>query len=108
MLDTIAILKTAAHRPGHYLYIMLNDKRYWSGLSGTSFNIRVEFGSLLDQLPPSLIVYANEGENFSIGVGLSSKAREAARKVIEQVSCEVQDVFKQLWTEFTLENEIFR
>ena len=56
----------------------------------------IELARVLEQLPPSLVVYAIEGENFSTGVGLSSKAREAVQKVVEQVSCEVQDVFKQL------------
>ena len=52
----------------------------------------IELARVLEQLPPVLIVYAIEGENFSMGVGLSSRAREAVQKVVEQVSFEVQDI----------------
>jgi hydrogenase maturation protease len=52
----------------------------------------IELARVLGRLPPSLIVYAIEGENFSTGVGLSLKASEAVQKVVERVSCEVQDV----------------
>jgi hydrogenase maturation protease len=52
----------------------------------------IELARLLDQLPPSLIIYAVEGENFSIGVGLSSRVGDAVQKVVERVSCEVQDI----------------
>ena len=45
----------------------------------------IELARVLDRLPPSLIIYAIEGENFSIGVGLSSKASEAVQKVVERV-----------------------
>lgn len=68
----------------------------------------IELARVLDLLPPSLIVYAIEGENFSMGVGLSSRAREAVQKVVEQVSFEVQDILKQLQTEFSPEDEISR
>ena len=54
----------------------------------------IELARVLDRLPRSLIVYAIEGENFSPGVGLSSKAREAVQKVVEQVNCEVQDILR--------------
>ena len=54
----------------------------------------IELARILDLLPPSLTVYAIEGENFSPGVGLSSRAREAVQKVVEQVSCEVQDIVR--------------
>jgi hydrogenase maturation protease len=55
----------------------------------------IELARIVDQLPPSLIVYAIEGENFSTGVGLSSTVEEAVRKVVEQVICEIQDALKQ-------------
>jgi hydrogenase maturation protease len=61
----------------------------------------IELARVLGRLPPSLIVYAIEGENFSTGVGLSLKASEAVQKVVERVSCEVQDVLKELRAEFT-------
>ena len=54
----------------------------------------IELARVLDRLPPSLVIYAIEGENFSMGVGLSSKASEAVQKVVEQVSCEVQDILR--------------
>ena len=66
----------------------------------------IELARVLDQLPSSLIVYAIEGENFSTGIGLSSTAKVAVRKVVEQVSYEVQDVLKQLRIEFSLEDDI--
>ena len=62
----------------------------------------IELARALDQLPPYLIIYAIEGGNFSIGIGLSSKASEAVQKVVERVNCEVQDVLKELRAEFPL------
>ncbi len=58
----------------------------------------IELARVLDQLPPILIVYAIEGENFSPGIGLSSKVEQAAQMVVEQVSCEVQKAVKQTQT----------
>ena len=40
----------------------------------------------LQQLPPRLLVYAIEGENFSAGVGLSPEVARAVQKVIAQIS----------------------
>ena len=68
----------------------------------------IELARILGQLPPSLIIYAVEGENFSIGVGLSSRAGDAVQKVVERVTCEVQDVLKELRAEFPQEDEISR
>jgi len=68
----------------------------------------IELARVLGRLPPSLIIYAIEGENFSLGVGLSSSASEAVQKVVERVSCEVQDVLKELGAEFPREDEISR
>jgi hydrogenase maturation protease len=58
----------------------------------------MELARVLDQLPPILIVYAIEGEDFSTGIGLSSKVEQAVQKVVEQVSCEVQNALKQTQT----------
>ena len=58
----------------------------------------IELARVLEQLPPILIVYAIEGENFSTGIGLSSKVEQAAQKVVEMVSCEVQNALKQTQT----------
>ncbi len=55
----------------------------------------IELARVLDQLPPSLIVYAIEGKNFSTGVGLSSEVENAMCKVVEQVRDEVQAALKQ-------------
>ncbi len=49
----------------------------------------IELARILEQLPPILIVYAIEGETFSIGIGLSPKVEQAMQRVVEQVSCEV-------------------
>ncbi|HEX9131041.1 MAG TPA: hydrogenase maturation protease [Ktedonobacteraceae bacterium] len=55
----------------------------------------IELARVLGQLPPSLIVYAIEGKNFSSGVGLSPEVEKAMRKVVEQVRNEVLDTLKQ-------------
>jgi hydrogenase maturation protease len=68
----------------------------------------IELARVLGRLPSTLIIYAIEGENFSIGVGLSSRACEAVQKVVERVNCEVQDVLKELRAEFPREDEISR
>ncbi len=65
---------------------------------GFSFHSTHTFGAAeaiglagaLEQLPPCLIVYAIEGENFSAGASLSPQVAEAVQKVVEQVTHEVQ------------------
>ena len=54
----------------------------------------IELARVLEKLPPTLIVYAIEGENFSAGIGLTSKVEQAAKKVIDQVCSEVQNALK--------------
>jgi hydrogenase maturation protease len=54
----------------------------------------IELARVLEQLPPTLIVYAIEGENFSAGIGLTSKVEQAAQKVVEQVCGEIQSALK--------------
>ena len=44
----------------------------------------------LDQLPPSLLIYAIEGKNFAAGSGLSIEVEKAVREVVERVTREVQ------------------
>ena len=61
----------------------------------------IELARVLEQLPPILIVYAIEGENFSAGIGLSSKVEQAVQKVVEQVSCDVQNALKQTQTNYS-------
>ena len=51
----------------------------------------IELARVLEQLPPILIVYAIEGENFSSGIGLTSKVERATQKVIKLVCDEVQN-----------------
>jgi hydrogenase maturation protease len=45
---------------------------------------------VLQRLPPRLIVYAIEGENFTAGANLSPQVAKAVRKVVERVTREVQ------------------
>ena len=58
----------------------------------------IELARVLEQLPPILLVYAIEGENFATGIGLTAKVEGAAHKVIEKVRDQVQDALKQLDT----------
>lgn len=55
----------------------------------------IELARVLGQIPPSLIVYAIEGQNFSSGIGLSPEVENAMLKVVEQVMQEVQASFQQ-------------
>ena len=55
----------------------------------------IELARILDQIPPLLIVYAIEGQNFSTGIGLSSEVENAMQKVVEQVKHEVQIALHQ-------------
>ncbi|MGB8769932.1 MAG: hydrogenase maturation protease [Candidatus Korobacteraceae bacterium] len=50
----------------------------------------VELARSLDQLPPHLIVYGIEGENFTAGVGLSPAVEQAVGAVVERVAEEVR------------------
>jgi hydrogenase maturation protease len=54
----------------------------------------IELARVLEQLPPILIVYAIEGENFSTGIGVTSRVERAAREVVERVCDEVQNALK--------------
>jgi len=51
----------------------------------------IELARVLEQLPPILIVYAIEGENFSTGIGLTSKVEKAVHEVVKLVCGEVQN-----------------
>jgi hydrogenase maturation protease len=55
----------------------------------------IELARVLEQLPPILIVYAIEGENFSAGIGLTPKVKRATQKVVEYVYSEFQNALKQ-------------
>ena len=52
----------------------------------------VELARSLDQLPPHVIVYGIEGENFDAGVGLSAAVEQAIEAVLEQIAAEVRQV----------------
>lgn len=52
----------------------------------------IELARSLDQLPPYVIVYGIEGENFDAGVGLSAAVEQAVQTVVEQVKTEVHEV----------------
>lgn len=45
----------------------------------------IELARVLGELPPRLVVYGIEGNNFSAGVGLSPAVDEAARQLEEQL-----------------------
>ena len=62
--------------------------------SGFSVGAAIELARVLEQLPPILIVYAIEGENFSTGIGVTSKVERAAQVVVERVCDEVQNALK--------------
>ena len=57
------------------------------------FNVgeAIELARVLEQLPPILLVYAIEGENFSTGIGLTSKIEKSAHEVVKLVCGEVQN-----------------
>ncbi len=55
----------------------------------------IELARILNQIPPLLIVYAIEGQNFSTGIGLSSEVENAMQKVVEQVKHEIQIALHQ-------------
>ena len=50
----------------------------------------VELARSLGQLPPHVIVYGIEGENFAVGVGLSSPVEQAVEVVVERAAEEVR------------------
>lgn len=49
----------------------------------------VELARLLDRLPPRLIVYAIEGKNFEIGIGLSPAVKQSIAALCRKVKNEV-------------------
>jgi hydrogenase maturation protease len=50
----------------------------------------VELARSLDQLPPHLVVYGIEGENFAAGVGLSAAVERAVEVVVERAAAEIR------------------
>ena len=50
----------------------------------------VELARSLDQLPPHLLVYGIEGENFAAGAGLSPAVEQAVETVVERLAEEVR------------------
>ncbi len=51
----------------------------------------VELARALGRLPPRLIVYGIEGEDFSEGVGLSSRVRAAVSEVVALILQDLRD-----------------
>jgi len=51
----------------------------------------IELARSLDQLPPHLIVYGIEGENFAAGDGLSRAVEQAVESVVERAATEVRE-----------------
>jgi hydrogenase maturation protease len=54
----------------------------------------IELARSLGQLPPHLIVYGIEGENFAAGVGLSHAVEQAVERVVEQAATEVREALQ--------------
>ena len=52
----------------------------------------VELARSLGQLPPRVIVYGIEGDNFDLGAGLSHSVEAAVAAVVEQAAEEVREV----------------
>jgi len=52
----------------------------------------IELARSLGQLPPCLIVYGIEGENFTGGDGLSPAVEKAVETVVERAAKELRDV----------------
>jgi hydrogenase maturation protease len=50
----------------------------------------IELARSLDQLPPHLMVYGIEGENFAAGIGLTHAVEQAVEAVVERVAEEVR------------------
>ena len=48
----------------------------------------IELARTLDQLPPHLVIYAIEGQNFAMGAGLSPEVERAVHDVVERLVCE--------------------
>jgi hydrogenase maturation protease len=51
----------------------------------------IELARELNLLPPTLIVYAIEGKNFTTGIDLSWEVEKALQEVVERIACEVLD-----------------
>jgi hydrogenase maturation protease len=51
----------------------------------------IELARSLKQLPPHLILYGIEGENFAAGVGLSPVVEQAVENLVERVAIEVRE-----------------
>lgn len=49
----------------------------------------IELARVLNQLPPKLIVYGIEGQNFAAGIGLSPEVEQAAEEVAQRVLSEL-------------------
>lgn len=54
----------------------------------------VELARSLNRLPPKLIIYAIEGKNFDLGLGLSPEVEQAAADVVGRVLRELAQTLK--------------
>jgi hydrogenase maturation protease len=52
----------------------------------------VELARSLNQLPPQLIIYGIEGQNFAAGLGLSPEVQGAAGEVVRRVLLELKSI----------------
>ena len=77
-------------RPGSISRFCLNTEPFptkYSRHSTHAFGIAevIELARALDRLPPTLIVYAVEGQNFQPGAELSPAVKEAVPKVADSI-----------------------
>jgi hydrogenase maturation protease len=66
----------------------------------------IELARVLDQLPPHLIVYGIEGQDFSVGQGLSAQVASAMQQVIFSITQELNALPGQRSTSPAFSNHI--
>jgi hydrogenase maturation protease len=63
----------------------LADRRTWYSSHALGLAEAVTLAMTLGRLPPSLVVYGIEGEDFGVGTGLSPAVARAARDLVLQL-----------------------
>ncbi len=65
-------------------------------LHSSSFGLAksIEFARALGRLPETVIVYGIEGEDFSLGNGLTEKVEKAAEEVFRQILKQTSNAVK--------------
>jgi hydrogenase maturation protease len=54
----------------------------------------IELARMMNTLPSRLLVYGIEGDIFTAGVKISSRVKQAANKVIEQIMKEIETAYR--------------